>query len=39
MASFALYRNFAADVTGGKDVIRLLYDPASLTAATGKPLN
>jgi len=38
-ASFALYRNFAAEVPGGKPVIQLLYDPASLTTATGRPVN
>jgi TRAP-type transport system periplasmic protein len=37
MASFALYRQFANEVPGGKPVIKLLYDPASLTAATGRP--
>jgi TRAP-type transport system periplasmic protein len=37
MASFALYRQFADEVPGGKPIIKLLYDPASLTAATGKP--
>jgi TRAP-type transport system periplasmic protein len=37
MASFALYRQFADEVPGGKPVIKLLYDPTSLTAATGKP--
>jgi TRAP-type transport system periplasmic protein len=35
MRSFALYRNFASEVPGGKPVIRLLYDPASLADATG----
>jgi tripartite ATP-independent transporter DctP family solute receptor len=39
MSSFVLYRNFAAEVRGGKAVVQLLYDPASLTEATGKPLN
>jgi hypothetical protein len=39
VASFALYNDFARDVPGGKPVIWLLYDPASLTAATGKPVN
>jgi tripartite ATP-independent transporter DctP family solute receptor len=39
IASFTLYRNFANEVPGGKPVIKLLYDPASLTEATGKPVN
>ncbi len=39
VASFTLYRNFANEVPGGKPVIKLLYDPASLTEATGKPVN
>jgi TRAP-type transport system periplasmic protein len=39
MASFNFYRDFARDVPGGKPLIKLLYDPASLTEATGRPLN
>ncbi len=39
MASFPLYKNFAAEVPGGKPLVQLLYDPVSLTAATGKPVN
>src|SRR5262249_45195932 len=39
MRSFALYNRFAHGGPGGKPVIKLLYDPASLTEATGKPLN
>jgi TRAP-type transport system periplasmic protein len=37
--SFALYKEFARNVPGGKPIIKLLYDPASLTVATGKPVN
>jgi tripartite ATP-independent transporter DctP family solute receptor len=39
MRSFALYENFARDVPGGRPIVKLLYDPASLTEATGKPVN
>ncbi len=35
-ASFGFYKDFAAEVPGGKALIRLLYDPTSLTAATAK---
>ncbi len=37
--SFALYKAFANEVPGGKPVIKLLYDPASLSEATGKAGN
>jgi TRAP-type transport system periplasmic protein len=39
IASFGFYKDFARDVPGGKPLIKLLYDPASLTEATGRPVN
>jgi TRAP-type transport system periplasmic protein len=39
MHSFTLYNEFARNVRGGKPVIKLLYDPISLTEATGKAVN
>jgi tripartite ATP-independent transporter DctP family solute receptor len=39
VSSFGFYKDFAKDVPGGKPLVKLLYDPASLTAATGKPVN
>jgi len=34
MASFGFYKEFAAEVPEGKALIKLLYDPTTLTAAT-----
>jgi tripartite ATP-independent transporter DctP family solute receptor len=39
MASFPLYKDFGRDVPGGKAVVTLLYDPASLAKATGNAVD
>ncbi len=36
LSSFPFYKEFSRDVPGGKAVVKLLFDPTSLTAATGK---